>query len=786
MKDKQVLATPAPAQPVQRRRNGAGRVMTPPDHGLGSASQGSQPAPLPAPLRSAVEQLSGLALGGVRVHYNSNRPAQLQALAHAQAADIHLAPGQERHLPHEAWHVVQQAQGRVKPTLKTAAGVVLNDDPALEREADLMGARATAGPAPSAPLAEPQALTAPGWGLNPATQAKGIGIGREDVYRDPLDAWQGLTNPTWDPNVAVTIADKVEKGGWVEATAARGAPGTLTNIGSAETPNPVDKRMVAGTTVDPSQNNLRLWSPEVTEADLRTVTPQQAAQVNPMGRAPENILKHALHESWHHAKEVLLAPEPKISKAGRALLMTKLWEFRQWHHDLILRRTQADASIGRDGLTEWKAAGSTTLTSDIDVNLKGNKTELAVAVFNRLFKADGWEHEAGVVYDVNVYAVDFMHKDTFRGLAEERGKTVRQDFQTHPEGTRVSAKEGSRVGSVGGGIGTDNAVLGERMLEADADLQRVWSLVKMRLYMSSDQWRDYVLTAKLPRPTYDAVDLRYRGYMDALRTKMAVGQGYIKQASEAKNTGFAVLESVAKAVGERSGVDPEEVKMAASNRLYEARLVEMAAMRDAVQRQIARRQTLLDAHEADDAEALDAAIDGNLAILRDLISECAMFSNEAYVTDGAINHTVVGLQSKIGISQTRTEALDAFNENVADSLKEIARHSTTIGEAAYKAGKYLWRMADAAKNLGSQDADIAKLYEAGFTIANEIKGGDLAQAELERRAGAALVLQLGKRAASPKALMAFVRVLAARVALAHASDIAADQRARTAPVKSTR
>ena len=95
-------------------------------------------------------------------------------MAHAQAADIYLAPGQERHLPHEAWHVVQQAQGRVKPTLKTAAGVALNDEPALEREADLMGARTTAGPAPSDPLAEPQARTAPRWGLDPATQAKGI------------------------------------------------------------------------------------------------------------------------------------------------------------------------------------------------------------------------------------------------------------------------------------------------------------------------------------------------------------------------------------------------------------------------------------------------------------------------------------------------------------------------------------------------------------------------------------------------------------------------------------
>jgi hypothetical protein len=30
---------------------------------------------------------------------------------------VFLAPGQEHHLPHEAWHVVQQQQGRVTKTL---------------------------------------------------------------------------------------------------------------------------------------------------------------------------------------------------------------------------------------------------------------------------------------------------------------------------------------------------------------------------------------------------------------------------------------------------------------------------------------------------------------------------------------------------------------------------------------------------------------------------------------------------------------------------------------------
>jgi hypothetical protein len=94
-------------------------------------------------LKSNLEALSGLSMDAVRVHYNSSKPAQLHALAYAQGTDIHIGPGQERHLPHEAWHVVQQAQGRVRPTLQMAAGVAVNDDAGLEREADVMGGRLT-------------------------------------------------------------------------------------------------------------------------------------------------------------------------------------------------------------------------------------------------------------------------------------------------------------------------------------------------------------------------------------------------------------------------------------------------------------------------------------------------------------------------------------------------------------------------------------------------------------------------------------------------------------------
>jgi len=96
---------------------------------------------LPDRLKSGMENLSGHNLDHVRVHYNSPKPASVQAHAYAQGSDIHLASGQSKHLPHELGHVVQQMQGRVKATT-SVNGLAVNDNAALEKEADVMGARA--------------------------------------------------------------------------------------------------------------------------------------------------------------------------------------------------------------------------------------------------------------------------------------------------------------------------------------------------------------------------------------------------------------------------------------------------------------------------------------------------------------------------------------------------------------------------------------------------------------------------------------------------------------------
>ena len=95
---------------------------------------------LPSSLKAGIENLSGMSLDHVRVHYNSPQPARLNAMAHAQGADIHVAPGQDGHLAHEAWHIVQQRQGRVSDNVRTHIGLS-TDERTLEVERDLLAKR---------------------------------------------------------------------------------------------------------------------------------------------------------------------------------------------------------------------------------------------------------------------------------------------------------------------------------------------------------------------------------------------------------------------------------------------------------------------------------------------------------------------------------------------------------------------------------------------------------------------------------------------------------------------
>jgi Domain of unknown function (DUF4157) len=132
---------------TQLKQDGAQKVTSPPKTHQYLADnrplqKKANTTGMPDGLKAGVENLSGHSLDDVKVFYNSPKPAQLQAHAYAKGSQIHIAAGQEKHLPHEAWHVVQQKQGRVKATTQFKSGTLINDNSALENESDVMGAQA--------------------------------------------------------------------------------------------------------------------------------------------------------------------------------------------------------------------------------------------------------------------------------------------------------------------------------------------------------------------------------------------------------------------------------------------------------------------------------------------------------------------------------------------------------------------------------------------------------------------------------------------------------------------
>ncbi len=96
---------------------------------------------LPDDLKNGMEKTTGVKLDDVKVHKNSSNPAKVGAHAYAQGKDIHLGSGQEKHLPHELGHTVPKAKGKVKANTSTN-GQAVNDDPSLEKGADVLGAKA--------------------------------------------------------------------------------------------------------------------------------------------------------------------------------------------------------------------------------------------------------------------------------------------------------------------------------------------------------------------------------------------------------------------------------------------------------------------------------------------------------------------------------------------------------------------------------------------------------------------------------------------------------------------
>ncbi|MEM7156564.1 MAG: DUF4157 domain-containing protein [Myxococcota bacterium] len=103
-------------------------------------------------LRRHMERAFGEDFSDVRLRPDSAEAAAVGAVAFTRRNEIHLAPGRvqpgdaqgRRVLAHEFAHVVQQRRGNVGVT-RLIGGVAVNDEHALEQQADTLGDRAVRG-----------------------------------------------------------------------------------------------------------------------------------------------------------------------------------------------------------------------------------------------------------------------------------------------------------------------------------------------------------------------------------------------------------------------------------------------------------------------------------------------------------------------------------------------------------------------------------------------------------------------------------------------------------------
>lgn len=551
----------------------------------------------------------------------------------------------------------------------------------------------------------------------------------------------------------------------------------------------VDERGFAGlafTADEKAAADVKLNGGDLKTSDLHHLDMKTVQAIDPQSAVPAKILQSALDESWHEAKAHLTTGDGNLEV--RKTLMKKLWEFRQWDHDQVLRIVKgklpksgedpftlaspytevrykgyfptAGTRLPDDALKEWASAGSTTLTSDIDVNLKGAATELAVPAFNAEFKKARsgftFKREPGVTYDVNVYAMDFMH-----------GAGVAVDGPDGRPSVATSQEFGEAV--MGAKSATDPTLVekgrkglsGAGARKGDADSQEIWAHVKVRRYMTAAEWQEYkndIVAAGHARDDEAGAEAaqmmvqaeaRYETWRQTMLLEMMRSFAPMEsQADEVQQladrstgTGVQQLDAAAHYDNGVSGAPShgrvEDRQMAASNRVYEQKLEAIAQKR----RLCRALQTELSAgtRKADDVKA---ELDAEYAELRNLLAEASLYANEAYVTDGAVNHTVVALQIGRPLQQDKRAMLNAVIENHADVRKEVGRHDSWLGEAAYKAGKYMWRLGDAAKNLGVDHPSVEAVYGAGYDIANKVKGGAgdpevLSAAQIESNMGIA-------------------------------------------------
>ena len=444
-----------------------------------------------------------------------------------------------------------------------------------------------------------------------------------------------------------------------------------------------------------------------------------------------DILRGPFEADWFKAKACLAmdkwplaADHPKPSHEVGIKLMQALVDMRGRVWDAFVKKVQplilseveahraktagfadvlnpADNAKGEGlganfGLKE--SVGSESVTSDIDLSAKGENTEIGLAMINREFpKHFGVTVEPGALLDINVYSSDWM----FGGPQVAGTKAGEYRIKPTEEGGQLSDE-------------------GQKRKD---DQNEIWSMVKIRRNMNSLDWEDYkqILLNGLDtdsqgtemRKKFAVADSEYKAFRNDVAVNVAAMEKALDHEAGRQQSVFAEKGK------DHFAHDANEMKV--SNRRYEHIVLNVKEMR--------LRIKMLQA--VDGLPAVE--IEPLLLEMHNEIARGLTYANEVYATQGAVLHTVYGNQGAVKklselqnekdtVKKAASEALaggaitsvkydltkemylQSLNENVGDTLHSLKHNAGDPKYAVYRAGKYISRLCDAARELIGKEA----------------------------------------------------------------------------------
>lgn len=369
------------------------------------------------------------------------------------------------------------------------------------------------------------------------------------------------------------------------------------------------------------------------------------------------------------------------------------------------RRRQAEREARLQGAKapplrplDWNyGAGSGTATSDIDSNLQGDATEFAVRRFNAVFRGRWGGKESGRVFDVNVYARDYLPES---GGGSLFGAKQKAESNSQKPGALAPGAAWEERGVV---FETASLQRGQAPFEQAMASQEVFSLMKTRRDMSFFDWtrykREQLAGLKGPAQDKKAEAIRRAEELYEQREHELAGRVALLE-KEAAELARQAPENTSTGGTNAGGGHGSDRRLEAENRLYEEKLDRVTRLREDLV--VAKARMAAGTGTQSEVENLSAQ-------LTEALQVSSMYANEAYVTRATVLH-VVGNQQILGAAGSTAPApmeialeaedyLASANEQVGFIFDDFAREGGDVMKGLLKAGKYIMRLGHAATKV---------------------------------------------------------------------------------------